>query len=1151
MTPAGRLAGVAVGFLVAAVIGQQLVLPGTNASPVWPPAGVAVAAAWWWGRGVWPALLAGSLIANLIAPAMSGDLVVASVTNAVPAAIGGTIEALLGGWLLRRWTDPQAPLRRAQDVLTLAGAAPLISLPSATIGVASLGLHGLVRAELLPTAWWTWWLGDVTGIITIAPAILAWWVPRVGRLAVGEALAMLLALTATCGVLFFDLLPGEALQSSAYLVFPLLLWAAFRLGLRISAAGVALVSLMAVAATAAGRGPFVQADLNAALLSVQSFTAILAVAILSLAATMRERDRAEEELRGVNAGLDEAVRLRTEALQAEVREREQREREQRALGAVRDAIWTQSSSRDLERVLPAVRQSLSDAGVPFRTSGINVVDQASDPPRMTVALLDEKGRLVTEEVDAGNQVALRFWQDGQVAYRRDLDQEDPWGERPFIRPPTRCVLDVPFSHGTLAVASPTPGAFDAHLDYLQQLAGVLSEGFRRADDLRLLEERTEHLRREELRQRTILETAREGFWRIDNDALTVEVNEAMCQILGRAREEIVGRPLWDFVEGERKVHLRAEIDRRRQGESGAYETALKGVDGRTVPCRIHATPLLDEEGRPAGSFAMVSDLTDIHERERRQRLMSRFREAVWHLDSASGVLDLIDPMREIIDASGIDYTALGVNIIESQKESRVRAYTTGTHGFQDKLLEAVHGDRVIEFWRSGKVVNRGDLWQDDNLGELDTWTDHADRATRGPRSIVDIPFSHGTLAANSRTADAFVNSVEMLQDMAGILSEGFRRLEDLQALRDRTERAEAAQAAAEAANRSKSAFLANVSHEIRTPLNAILGFGEILQSRATDPATAQPLREIRDAATRLLGLVTDILDLTRTDAGELQLAPEPTDILALFADLERTYGEAARRKGLAFEIEVDPRLPAALVVDGKRLRQAVAALLDNAVKFTASGGVRLHVELDEAAPEVAPVIRVVDSGPGIPAQERQRIFEAFTQRDGQSINDYGGLGLGLALTLRLVKRMGGEVELDSDEGRGSTFTIRLSGLAPAVPSTAARPEFVAPPPDSGATGPEPATIPGRSVGERPAQLAAWLDTRAEEASQMAETLTINDVEAFAEQVRQRAGQHDSELVRSWAEDLRQQVALFDMEGMAASLRDVGGLARRVRQEAGL
>jgi PAS domain S-box-containing protein len=869
---------------------------------------------------------------------------------------------------------------------------------------------------------------------------------------------------------------------------------------------------------------------------------VLALAVIGLVWQTKRIVQRNQRLSMAHTQLSESL---TEAqssrqlAEAEIGVREQREREQRVLGEVRDAVWTLSSSTDLQKVMPAFRQALLEARVPFTNSGINLVEGGGDAPRMTIALFNAEGQLVTEQVEDSDNVALKLWQSQETAYRRDLDAEDPHGERGFIAQPTRCVLDVPFSHGTLAVSSPRPSNFDDHVAFMEQLAAVLSEGFRRADDLRLLEERTLHLQQEEHRQRTILQTANEGFWLVDPEMVTVQVNAAMCDILGRKQDEIVGQPLWAFFDEQNQALMRFEIARRKEGVTGAFEVSIVQPDDTSIACLFSHTPLLDRNGHISGSFSMVTDIRERREREHHQALLTRLRQSVWQLDSTSGVVDLLRPLRNLLEDSAVPFRVFGVNIIESAEDVRVRAYTTGEAEFSSILLAPVHGSKVIEFWQQGEIVNRTDLHNDDSMSELQTW----DGARQGPRSIIDIPFSQGTLAANSPQVDAFTQHLVLLREVAGILDEGFRRLDDLQALRDRTARAEAA-------NRSKSVFLANMSHEIRTPMNAILGFTEILQRSLTDPRQLGYIESMQSSGQSLLSLINDILDLSKVESGDFDLEYRVADAHAVLRDLERLFGNAAAEKGIDLAIDIDESFPGVLVIDEIRLRQILVNLTSNAVKFTEQGGVVVRAQATvnataAAADAVDLTFAISDSGVGIPKDQQERIFGSFEQRDGQSINEYSGTGLGLALTRQLVTLMHGEVLLSSELGKGSTFTVLLpdvtvgdvAGLQHAGPENVDVKQLRFEPATTlGAEARDGATIQlSDAQRARLPELFESLDARRDELAQMAAAPTINDVEELAQELLRLGEEYRYAPVIDWAQNLAGQAATFDMAGLADSL----------------
>lgn len=245
---------------------------------------------------------------------------------------------------------------------------------------------------------------------------------------------------------------------------------------------------------------------------------------------------------------------------------------------------------------------------------------------------------------------------------------------------------------------------------------------------------------------------------------------------------------------------------------------------------------------------------------------------------------------------------------------------------------------------------------------------------------------------------------------------------------------EKARQEAEAANRAKSEFLANMSHEIRTPMNAVLGFTDLLLPMVQDRIAQDYLRAIASSGRTLLALINDILDLSKIEAGRMDLHPEPIDLRGLIHDIHNIFIQKATAKGIALRTEIAPTLPTALMVDEVRLRQILFNVVGNAIKFTEQGSVTLFVQrclnLDHVdAGEICLEIVVADTGIGIAPQNQQRIFDAFTQSDGQSTRRFGGTGLGLAITQRLVTMMGGEITLQSQMGKGSTFTFSFPHVA--------------------------------------------------------------------------------------------------------------------------
>jgi signal transduction histidine kinase len=254
------------------------------------------------------------------------------------------------------------------------------------------------------------------------------------------------------------------------------------------------------------------------------------------------------------------------------------------------------------------------------------------------------------------------------------------------------------------------------------------------------------------------------------------------------------------------------------------------------------------------------------------------------------------------------------------------------------------------------------------------------------------------------------------------------------------QQAVAAKEAADSANAAKSEFLANMSHEIRTPMNAILGFSELLRTQMAASKERNYLDAISSSGRTLLALINDILDLSKIEAGKLELQYEPVNVPRLIDEIQKLFSVKAGEKGLQVLVEVDPALPRGLMLDEIRLRQVLFNVVGNAIKFTEKGEVKVKAvaeksEIRDPKSDVEPdetridlILEVSDSGIGIPKDQQERIFGAFSQVAGQSTRKFGGTGLGLTITRRLVEMMHGTVTVESEPGRGSTFRFLFPGV---------------------------------------------------------------------------------------------------------------------------
>jgi CheY-like chemotaxis protein len=230
----------------------------------------------------------------------------------------------------------------------------------------------------------------------------------------------------------------------------------------------------------------------------------------------------------------------------------------------------------------------------------------------------------------------------------------------------------------------------------------------------------------------------------------------------------------------------------------------------------------------------------------------------------------------------------------------------------------------------------------------------------------------------------------------------------------------------------KSEFLANMSHELRTPLNSLLILSKMLAENKDGNLTSEQVKfasTVYSSGNDLLGLINEILDLSKVEAGKMPIYPQETRIEEVSDYIESTFRHVAEQKGLVFESHLDPSLPGVINTDANRLQQVLKNLLSNAFKFTSAGSVRLWVgpALDAVGQPINDMVAfsVQDTGIGIAADKQKLIFEAFQQADGTTSRKYGGTGLGLTISREIARLLGGSIQVRSELGRGSTFTLSL------------------------------------------------------------------------------------------------------------------------------
>ncbi|MCP4406143.1 MAG: response regulator [bacterium] len=525
---------------------------------------------------------------------------------------------------------------------------------------------------------------------------------------------------------------------------------------------------------------------------------------------------------------------------------------------------------------------------------------------------------------------------------------------------------------------------------------------------RALETLTHNLRNSEEQYRGVVENISSGIALIDRDMKILSLNPRMQQWFPQLCREAAWDTSFHNLRPDNNVLDPPWVLCVRDGRT--HESAMKSsVDGAVRHYRIVSSPVPDESGTVVKVIQMVEDITE------RKRTEETLREAEMHYHA------VVEDQIEMISRYLPDGSLTFVNNAFCRHVGQQREELIGQH------------------WQS--------LVPEDNV---ETVQKHiASLSWEHPVDSFEYSIStpNGRIRWEQWTSRALFNKQHHIIEYQGIGRDITRRKHAEQELRNAKEQAEEAQRASEAANLAKSEFLANMSHEIRTPLNAVLGFTELLDSLITESTQRSYLESIKIGGRNLLTLINDILDLSKIEAGKLEIYHEPTSITTIIHEIHQIFRQNITEKHLDFHIDVASDMPEYLLIDSVRVRQILLNLVGNAIKFTKKGYIKLsasvsppscppHEEQEGGEGSLDLIITLEDSGIGIPEAQQPMIFEAFTQQDGQSTKQYGGTGLGLTISKRLVKMMHGTITLKSEVNTGSTFAIALRDVA----VCAARPE---------------------------------------------------------------------------------------------------------------
>ena len=472
----------------------------------------------------------------------------------------------------------------------------------------------------------------------------------------------------------------------------------------------------------------------------------------------------------------------------------------------------------------------------------------------------------------------------------------------------------------------------------------------------------------------LLESTEQGIWYLDTNKLTLFVNPAMCRLLGRERDDILGHSVLEFFSGPDLVIFNEQLERRKLGHTTGYEIGLVRPDGTRVECFNNATPIFDAAGARLGSVGLWTDLTPINQSRRDDY------EAL--LASFPGLISVVDQDGHYV------YVNQALADIFGLPAAEVIGQT----------LHQLRGpERAAQLISEFPRLRAGEIFSD--------VVEHP--ATDGrPAISLRVKRVAGPARGNRQHYCAFSIDVTDIHKGQG-----------------------------------RSNFLARMSHEIRTPMNAIIGLTAVTLGTELTSEQQDYLGRVHMAGQVLLGLLDEVLDLSKIDAGKLQLESIPFNLEKLLHSTTAALTGLAADSGLSLRMTCPPEVPRQLTGDPLRLRQVLTNMISNAIKFTEKGDIAVSVAL-ASKPQEPLLLRfaVRDTGLGMTKAQLAGLFQPYMQADASIARQFGGTGLGLSISRELVELMGGRIWAESKPGQGSTFSFELPFTPVATLNSAQAPD---------------------------------------------------------------------------------------------------------------